>query len=161
MYRRERGALLVLLVHPGGPFWARKDLGAWSIPKGEYGAEESPWAAAVREFEEETSIRPNGEPLHLGEVTQASRKRITAYALEGDLEVSRIKSGTFDLEWPPRSGRVQSFPEVDRAEWFPIETARAKIVPGQRAFLDRLIAQLGDGNQLTRNGEPTRRDRSR
>jgi predicted NUDIX family NTP pyrophosphohydrolase len=138
MYRRDNGVLQVLLVHPGGPFWAKKDLGAWSIPKGEYDPEESAWSAAVREFEEETGVRPLGEPMGLGEVKQSSGKRITAFALAGSIDSSRIRSGTFEREWPPRSGRTQSFPEVDRAEWFTIESARAKIVPGQRPFLDRL-----------------------
>jgi predicted NUDIX family NTP pyrophosphohydrolase len=144
MYRRDRGMLEVLLVHPGGPFWTRKDLGAWSIPKGEHRTGESAWAAAVREFEEETGERPNGTPLDLGEVTQSSKKRITAFALAGSIDALHIKSGTFELEWPPRSGRTQSLPEVDRAEWFPIETARAKIVRGQRPFLDRLLERIGE-----------------
>jgi len=144
MHRRVGRELQVLLVHPGGPFWARKDMGAWSIPKGEYGEEETAWSAAAREFEEETGFRPAGEPLDLGEIVQPSRKRITAFALEGDVDASHIRSVTFDLEWPPRSGRVHSFPEVDRAEWFSIEIARAKILPGQRPFLDRLVEQLGD-----------------
>jgi predicted NUDIX family NTP pyrophosphohydrolase len=144
MYRRDRGALQVLLVHPGGPFWVKKDLGAWSIPKGEYGPEESAWNAAVREFEEETGERLAGRPVDLGEIVQPSRKRIVAFAIEGDFDPTRIRSNTFDLEWPPRSGRTQSFPEVDRAEWFPIEIARTRITPGQLPFLDRLLERLGE-----------------
>jgi predicted NUDIX family NTP pyrophosphohydrolase len=144
MYRRDHGLLRVLLVHPGGPFWAKKDWGSWSIPKGEYGPGETPWAAATREFEEETGFRPTSKPLQLGEVAQSSRKRVTAFALEGDLDAGQIKSGVFELEWPPRSGCMQSFPEIDRAEWFPIDAARKKIVPGQRLFLDRLLDQVGN-----------------
>jgi predicted NUDIX family NTP pyrophosphohydrolase len=145
MYRRVNASIQVLLVHPGGPFWATKDEGAWSIPKGEYGPDEACWNAALREFEEETGICPYGEPMDLGEVVQSSRKCITAFALEGDIESSRIRSCTFDLEWPPHSGRMQSFPEIDRAEWFPIEVARTKMVRGQRPFLDRLLECLRRG----------------
>jgi predicted NUDIX family NTP pyrophosphohydrolase len=146
MYRRVGRELQVLLVHPGGPFWAKKDKGAWSIPKGEHGPEESAWGAAAREFEEETGFRPAGAPVNLGELTQPSRKRVAAFALEGDVDASRIRSDTFDLEWPPRSGRMQTFPEVDRAEWFPIEIARMKIASGQRPFLDRLLEKLAEGH---------------
>jgi predicted NUDIX family NTP pyrophosphohydrolase len=117
-------------------------LGSWSIPKGEYEANQSPWAAAVREFEEETGTQPTGVPLPLGEAIQPSGKRITAFALEGDLDVSRISSNDFNLEWPPKSGRMQSFPEIDRAEWFPITIAEEKIVPGQKPFLDRLRERI-------------------
>jgi predicted NUDIX family NTP pyrophosphohydrolase len=138
MYRRH--AMQVLLVHPGGPFWAKKDIGAWSIPKGEYHSDESAWLAAVREFEEETGIRPSGTPIPLGEAKQASGKRVTAFALEGDVDPGCIRSNVFQMEWPPKSGRVQSFPEIDRADWFAIPVAREKIVKGQKAFLDRLVA---------------------
>jgi predicted NUDIX family NTP pyrophosphohydrolase len=143
MFRRHSGAMQVLLVHPGGPFWVKKDLAAWSIPKGEYDSDESPWPAAIREFEEETGLRPGGVPLELGEARQASGKRITAFALEGDLDVDCIRSNVFEMEWPPRSGRKQSFPEIDRAGWFTIPVARKKIVPGQRVFLDRLLERVG------------------
>lgn len=143
MYRRD-GGLQVLLVHPGGPFWAKRDAGAWSIPKGEHDLHESPWAAALREFEEETGVRPPpGVPLPLGEVVQPSRKRITAFALEGDLDVGRVASNLCHVQWPPRSGQVVPVPEIDRAEWFPVATAKEKIVPGQRPFLDRLLERLG------------------
>jgi predicted NUDIX family NTP pyrophosphohydrolase len=144
MCRRDNGSLHVLLVHPGGPFWSRKDLGAWSIPKGEHEPDDSPWTAAVGEFEEETGYRLTGEPLPLGKILQPNQKCIRAFAVEGYLNVTRIKSGTFDIEWPPRSGRVQSLPEIDRAEWFAIDVARVKIVPGPRPFLDRLLEQLGE-----------------
>jgi predicted NUDIX family NTP pyrophosphohydrolase len=142
MYRRNGGALQVLLVHPGGPVWAKKDVGAWSIPKGEYHPDESPWLAALREFEEETGMRPSGTPIQLGEAKQASGKRIIAFALEGDLDIDHIRSNVFETEWPPRSGRMQTFPEIDRAGWFTIPTAYEKIVGGQKAFLDRLLEQV-------------------
>ena len=138
LYKREGGALKVLLVHPGGPFWARKDAGAWSIPKGEYLDGEDPEAAARREFEEELGVALAGDLEPLGEAVQPSRKRVVAYAAEGDLDVAAIRSNTFEIEWPPRSGRRKSFPEVDRAGWFTLEEAREKILPGQRVFLDRL-----------------------
>jgi len=138
MYRRRSGVLEVLLVHPGGPFWQKKDLGAWSIPKGEYGPEEEPLAAALREFEEELGRRPEGQLLQLGEIRQSGGKRVVAFALPGDLDTASIKSNFFEMEWPPRSGRRQSFPEIDRAEWFPLEVARDKINKGQQPFLDRL-----------------------
>jgi predicted NUDIX family NTP pyrophosphohydrolase len=143
MYRRPGTGLEVLLVHPGGPFWAKKDLGAWSIPKGEYAADEEPLAVAAREFEEETGARPRGDFLPLGEVVQPGRKAVAAWAVEGDFDVATLKSNLFELEWPPRSGRRVSFPEVDRAEWFSIPDARRKILPGQTPFLDRLSAALG------------------
>ncbi|MFZ5690798.1 MAG: NUDIX domain-containing protein [Pseudomonadota bacterium] len=140
MYRRVEGRLQVLLAHPGGPFWARKDAGAWSIPKGEYGAGEDALAAARREFREELGIAPQGECQPLGEVTQKGGKVVTAFALSGDLDATAIMPGTFEMEWPPKSGRLQRFPEVDRAAWFDIDEARIKIVPAQAAFLDRLLA---------------------
>src|SRR5262245_15131718 len=139
MYRRGAQGLELLLVHPGGPFWARKDLGAWSIPKGEYSEPEDPLAVALREFEEETGTQPRGELRPLGEVTQPGRKVVTAFALEGDFDPATLKSNTFELEWPPRSGRRASFPEVDRAEWFSSEIAREKILQGQRELIDRLL----------------------
>jgi predicted NUDIX family NTP pyrophosphohydrolase len=130
----------VLLVHPGGPFWAKKDAGAWSIPKGEYEEGDDPRACALREFEEELgSALPAGtELVELGTVRQKSGKRITAFAAEGDLDPETISSNTFEMEWPPRSGRTQEFPEVDRAAWFSIEEAREKLNPAQAEFLVRL-----------------------
>jgi predicted NUDIX family NTP pyrophosphohydrolase len=140
LYRQVDGRLQVLLAHPGGPFWARKDAGAWSIPKGEYGPEEQALEAARREFREELGIAPQGECQPLGEVTQKGGKIVTVFALEGDLDIDAIVPGTFEMEWPPKSGRRQSFPEVDRAAWFDIDEARSKIVSAQAAFLDRLAA---------------------
>jgi predicted NUDIX family NTP pyrophosphohydrolase len=143
MYRRAGPGVEVLLVHPGGPFWAKKDLGAWSIPKGEYSESEEPRAVALREFEEETGARPRGDLLPLGELVQPSRKVVSAWAVEGDFDVGALKSNMFELEWPPKSGRKASFPEVDRAEWFSPAAARRKILPGQSGFIDRLLAALG------------------
>ncbi len=144
LYRIAGAAPEVLLVHPGGPFWAKKDLGAWSIPKGEYGDGEDPRACALREFEEELgSPAPREALLELGEVTQRNRKVVAAWALEGDLDPEAIQSNTFTLEWPPRSGREQAFPEVDRAAWFTLAEAGERINPAQAAFLDRLAERLG------------------
>jgi predicted NUDIX family NTP pyrophosphohydrolase len=145
LYRRAGGGVEVLLVHPGGPFWARKNEGAWSIPKGEYGDGEEALAVARREFEEETGMRPAGEFAPLGEVKQPGRKIVTAWALAGDFEVSQLRSNTFALEWPPKSGRMAAFPEVDRAQWFDPAEARRMILPGQVAFIDRLLALLQRG----------------
>ena len=139
LYRRAANDLEVLLVHPGGPFWTRRDAGAWSIPKGEYEPEDDPLAAARREFEEELGSAPPGtEPLELGEVRQKSGKLVRAWALEGDLEATAAFSNNFTVEWPPRSGQMRQFPEVDRAEWFTLAAAREKINSAQAAFLDRL-----------------------
>jgi predicted NUDIX family NTP pyrophosphohydrolase len=142
MYRRRAAGagaeLAVLLVHPGGPFWAKKDAGAWSIPKGEYADGEEPLAVARREFEEETGTRPDGECHALGELTQPGGKVVAAWAMEGDFDPARLVSNTFEMEWPPRSGRRARFPEVDRAAWFSLGEAREKILRGQSAFLDRL-----------------------
>jgi predicted NUDIX family NTP pyrophosphohydrolase len=139
MYRQPDGRLEVLLVHPGGPVWARRDEGAWSIPKGEYEDGEEPLAAAHREFAEELgSAPPDGEMVDLGEIRQKSGKRVRAWALAGDLETEGTQSNTFTMEWPPRSGRTAEFPEVDRAEWMPVERARERINPAQVALLDRL-----------------------
>jgi predicted NUDIX family NTP pyrophosphohydrolase len=143
MYRRGGDGLEVLLVHPGGPFWAKKDLGAWSIPKGEYSAGEEPLAVALREFEEETGAWPQGDFQSLGELTQPSRKIVTAWAVEGDFDLTALKSNTFELEWPPRSGRKTFFPEVDRAGWFSVGEAERKILPGQREFIARLLRIVG------------------
>ena len=138
----ERDPLRVLLVHPGGPFWARRDDGAWSIPKGEYGDDEDAEAAARREFAEETGASVTGPLIPLGEVRQKAGKIVTAFVVEMPFDVAALKSNLFDMEWPPRSGRRQSFPEVDRAQWFTLDQARMKILPEQAAFLDRLAARL-------------------
>jgi len=141
-YRRRDGELEVLLAHPGGPFWTRKDEGAWTIPKGEYGDDEEPFAAAKREFAEETGAAIDGDFLPLGEVRQASGKVVSAWAHETDLDAGAIRSNTFELEYPPRSGKMRAFPEIDRAAWFRIPEARLKIHPAQAAFLDRLLAEF-------------------
>ena len=133
----------VLLGHMGGPFWARKDAGAWSVPKGEHDADEEPLAAAVREFAEELgSPPPAGTPVPLGTVRQSSGKRLTVFALAGDLDAAAIVSNTFTVEWPRGSGRVQEFPEIDRADWFALDAARAKLVKGQVPLLDALAEKL-------------------
>jgi predicted NUDIX family NTP pyrophosphohydrolase len=143
LFRRLDGDLEILIAHMGGPFWAKKDDGAWSIPKGEYNEGEDPLAAARREFEEELGSAPtDGELLDLGEVRQSSGKRVRAWAVEGDLDAGSITSNTFEIEWPPRSGRMQEFPEVDRAAWVTPEIARAKLVKAQVAFVDRLVERL-------------------
>ncbi|HEY7244211.1 MAG TPA: NUDIX domain-containing protein [Xanthobacteraceae bacterium] len=143
MYRRKPH-LEILLVHPGGPFWAKKDLGAWSIPKGEYLPGEEPLAVARREFEEETGHPAEGEALALGEILQPGRKVVTAFALAGELDPAQLRSNAFELEWPPRSGRKQSFPEVDRAAWFSPQEAQRRILAGQREFITRLLAIIGN-----------------
>jgi len=145
LYRLSPRGLELLLVHPGGPFWARKDLGVWSIPKGEYAPGEDPLAAARRELEEETGMRVEGDFMPLGELVSPGRKIVTAFALEGDCDPAALRSNTFELEWPPRSGHRQSFPEVDRAQWFSPEEARQKILAGQSEFIGRLIARLARG----------------
>jgi predicted NUDIX family NTP pyrophosphohydrolase len=139
LYRLTGDAPEVLLVHPGGPFWARKDLGVWSIPKGEYEEGEDPLACALREFEEETGTAlPTSRLVDLGDVRQKSGKLVTAWAAEGDLDAGAVRSNTFTMEWPPRSGRTAEFPEIDRAEWFGVDAAREKLVPAQAELLDRL-----------------------
>lgn len=142
MYRRREGEVEVFLVHPGGPFWARKDLGAWSIPKGEYGEGEEPLTAAQREFEEETGFLTRGDFLELGAVKQAGGKVVSAWAFEGDCDPGELKSNVFEMEWPPRSGRVAEFPEVDRAGWFSIAEARERILKSQAPLLDALVQRL-------------------
>lgn len=141
---RKRREFEVLLVHPGGPFWRNKDLGAWSIPKGEYPDEEDAESAARREFAEELGLEMSAPLTALGQVKQRGGKLVTAFAAELDLDPRSLRSNTFEMEWPPRSGKRQSFPEVDRAEWFRLEEAREKINAGQRPLLDRL-AQLAGG----------------
>jgi predicted NUDIX family NTP pyrophosphohydrolase len=139
LHRGAGASLEVLLVHPGGPFWAKKDLGAWSIPKGEHDDAEEALDCALREFEEETGSRPDtGDLEDLGTVRQKSGKVVQAWALAGDLDADAVRSNTFTMEWPPRSGRQSEFPEVDRAAWFSVAEARERINPAQAAFLDRL-----------------------
>ncbi len=138
MCRLGHGQLEVLLVHPGGPFWAKKDLGAWSIPKGEVPAGEDPLSAAKREFEEELGFAPHGEFLALGTVTQKAGKTVEAWAFEGSCDSREIRSNTFRMEWPPRSGKQQEFPEIDRAEFFRLEEATQKVNPAQVELLKRL-----------------------
>ncbi|MGB3698046.1 MAG: NUDIX domain-containing protein [Gordonia sp. (in: high G+C Gram-positive bacteria)] len=139
LYRRGAAGLEVLLVHPGGPFFARKDDGAWSIPKGLLDADEEPLVAARREFAEETGHRaPDGAAIDLGDVRLRSGKRVLGFAVEGDLDAATIVSNTFEMVWPPRSGQTREFPEVDRAQWFSLNEARVKLNPAQAAFVDRL-----------------------
>lgn len=148
LYRRWGGKTEVLLVHPGGPLWARRDEHAWSIPKGEYDPGEEPLAAARREFAEELGSPPPDGPFEeLGEVRQKSGKRVLAWAAAGDLDASAALSNTFELEWPPRSGRMIEVPEIDRAEWFGLDEARRRINPAQTELIDRLVARLGSGSR--------------
>ena len=147
VYRKAGNDVEVLLVHPGGPYWRRKDDGAWSIPKGEHDADEEPLDVAIREFREELGMDPpdTGSAVPLGEHRQPSGKLVTAWAVEGDVDVSKIVSNTFEMEWPPRSGKTAEFPEVDRADWFAPDEARRKLLRGQVVLLDRLAAVL-DGD---------------
>jgi predicted NUDIX family NTP pyrophosphohydrolase len=142
LYRAAPGGLEVLIGHMGGPFWAKKDAGGWSIPKGEYGPGEDAFTVACREFEEELGTAVPAESFrHLGELRTTSSKVLTVWAAEGDLDAGTCVSNTFELEWPPRSGRIQEFPEIDRAAWFGVEEARTRLVKGQIGFLDRLAEQ--------------------
>ena len=143
LYRRTEHGLQFLLVHPGGPFWANKDEGAWSIPKGEYGDNEAPLAAARREFAEETGMAVDGDFVPLQPIRQRGGKVVTAWGVEGDFDPARLRSNTITIEWPPRSGRVQEFPEVDRAEWFKIDDVRTKLNSAQVALVEELAAKLG------------------
>jgi predicted NUDIX family NTP pyrophosphohydrolase len=143
LFRQVDAGVEVLLGHMGGPFWARKDAGAWSIPKGEYEPDEEPLAAARREFTEELGLpAPSGDLLELGEVRQSGGKVVTVWAIEGDLDPATIVPGTFELEWPRGSGVRREFPEIDRAAWFDLDQAATKIVGGQRPFLDRLVERI-------------------
>jgi predicted NUDIX family NTP pyrophosphohydrolase len=145
LYRRRDSGIEVFLVHPGGPFWAKKDLASWSIPKGEYAEGEDPLAAAKREFQEETGFAPHGSFssfIALGELKQAGGKLVTAWAVQGDCDPTQLRSNTFEMEWAPRSGRKIQVPEVDRGCWYSIESARTKLLTGQLEFLDRLMACL-------------------
>jgi predicted NUDIX family NTP pyrophosphohydrolase len=144
-YRFRDGRLEVLIAHMGGPFWANRDEGAWSIVKGEYDASEDAYAAARREFAEETGkAPPDGEPLELGEIRQRSGKRVVAWAIRGDLDAQQVASNTFTMEWPPRSGQQREFPEIDRAQWLDCAAARRKLVSAQVAFVDALERRLGE-----------------
>ncbi len=143
VYRRGDAGLEVFLVHPGGPFWAKKDLAAWSIPKGEFGDDENPLAAALREFAEETGQTIEGDFRALTPVKQPSRKIVHAFAVAGEVDADRIASNEFELEWPPRSGTTQRFPEVDRAAWFPLAEARKRVHAGLVPVLDELARVLG------------------
>ena len=141
-YRYTAKRLEVMLAHPGGPFWAKKDDASWSIPKGIIEEGESVQKAALREFKEEIGEAVENDLTELGTIKQSSQKTITVFAICKDIDVSKIKSNTFEMEWPPKSGKMQEFPENDRAQWFPVEQAKKKIFKGQIGFLDRLIALL-------------------
>ena len=143
LYRTRHGAIEAFLVHPGGPFWAKKDEGAWTIPKGEIDEGEDPLAAAMREFAEETGTMLQGEFRALPPVRQAGGKTVLAWALAGDLDAAAIRSNEFEMEWPPKSGKRRRFPEIDRAEWFALEEARRKINKAQIVLLDALVALIG------------------
>lgn len=150
VYRVREGLVDVLIAHPGGPFWGRRDDGAWSIPKGEYADAEDPWAAAQREFVEELGLSvPAGPRIELGSVKQPGGKVVTAFAVRADLDTTGAHSNTFTLEWPKGSGQLRQFPEVDRVGWFPVTEARIKLLAGQRPLLDRLLAHPA----LARPGE--------
>ncbi|MGB7438980.1 MAG: NUDIX domain-containing protein [Candidatus Acidiferrum sp.] len=142
LFRKCDSAVQVLLVHPGGPFWKNKDAGSWSIPKGEYNESEDPLTAAKREFQEETGIEIHGEFISLDKLKQPGGKIVSAWAVQGDCSPIAIRSNTFSIEWPPKSGRKQEFPEIDRADWFTLPDARKQLLKGQQAFLDRLIAHI-------------------
>jgi predicted NUDIX family NTP pyrophosphohydrolase len=142
LYRRRREEVEVLLAHPGGPFWVRKDKGAWTIPKGMIEANETPLDAAIREFSEETGFSIAGDFMQLGGVVQRGGKLVEAWAVEGDCDPAKLKPFLFELEWPPRSGRMAQFPEVDRVAWFTLDDAREHILPSQLPFIERLAAKL-------------------
>jgi predicted NUDIX family NTP pyrophosphohydrolase len=147
LYRHCDGDLEVFLVHPGGPYWAKKDAGAWSIPKGELEEGENPLEAAKREFTEETGFAVDGEFRQLDPLKQRSGKIVHAWAVEADCDAALVRSNLFSLEWPPKSGQLQKFPEVDRAQWFSIREARTRIIAGQIGFIDQLISTLVGNNQ--------------
>jgi predicted NUDIX family NTP pyrophosphohydrolase len=152
VYRQKNAKLEVLIAHMGGPWWAKKDLGAWSIPKGEYFENEDPKEVAKREFHEELGIDPPfSKWLDLGTIEQKNNKIVIAWAAEGDLDVSHIKSNTFKAEWPPKSGQIKEFPEIDRAGWFSIEEAAKKLIPEQVEFLGRLTRELGIEKHFKQN----------
>jgi predicted NUDIX family NTP pyrophosphohydrolase len=141
LYKRLGGELLVLLAHPGGPFWQKRDYGAWTVPKGEFDSDEAPADAARREFREELGVEAVGTLQPLGEIVQKGGKQVIAFALEGDFDVATLRSDTFEIEWPPRSGHRTAFPEIDKVEWMTLPVARKKILQGQAAFLDRLAGR--------------------
>lgn len=143
LYRLTNGILEVLLVHPGGPFWSKKDLGTWSIPKGEFNDEEDPLLAAKREFHEEIGIELSGDFITLSPVTLKSGKVVYPFAIEGNIDPATVRSNMFSLEWPPKSGTLQEFPEIDKAEWFDVETSRKKLNVQQAGIVDELINKLG------------------
>lgn len=144
VYRKKGSSVEVLIVHMGGPFHAKKDAGHWSIPKGEYEEDDDPLANAKREFKEELSLNvPEGKLIELGTVEQTNNKTVIAWAVEGDLDASNIKSNKFEMEWPPKSGKMQEFPEIDRASWFGLSEAAQKLIPAQTEFLERLAVKLG------------------
>jgi predicted NUDIX family NTP pyrophosphohydrolase len=144
LVRKVDAGMQVMLGHPGGPFWSKRDSGAWTIPKGLIAPGESPLAAARREFAEETGHHPKGELVSLGHAKQPGGKVVHVWAVQEDWDVAQLRSNTFEMEWPPKSGRRQAFPELDRARWFQISEARQKILKGQAVFIDRLLQQLGD-----------------
>jgi predicted NUDIX family NTP pyrophosphohydrolase len=149
LHRSTTDRVEVLLVHPGGPYWAKRDDGAWSLPKGEYGEDEDPFEVAVREFREELGVDPPPDrpAVSLGQLRQPGGKRVSAWALEGDMDVTTVRSNTFTMEWPPGSGRAREYPEVDRAGWFNLKDARRKLLPGQVGFIDRLAELLRGAHQ--------------
>lgn len=151
MYRIRDRQLEILLVHPGGPFWARKDLGSWSIPKGEYSGDEDPLEVAKREFFEETGFEAQGDFRELASIRQPGGKVVRAWAFQGDCDASALRSNLFSMEWPPGSGKQAEFPEVDRAEWFGIDLCRQKILKGQIGLIDQLCALLGRSCSETAN----------
>jgi len=142
VYRMNASGMEIFLAHPGGPYWEKKDLGAWSIPKGEVGENETEVSASKREFEEETGFKIKGDLISLGAIKQKNGKVVVAWAVEQDLEADQIKSNLFEMEWPPGSGRIQQFPEMDRAAWFPVEEARRKMIGGQSVLIDYLIEKI-------------------
>jgi predicted NUDIX family NTP pyrophosphohydrolase len=151
LHRERDGVLEVLLGHPGGPYFAKKDDGVWTVPKGEHEPDEEPLAAAFREFTEEIGTAPpDGEPVALGEARQSSGKVVSVWALRGDLDVTSIACNLFELEWPPRSGRIQQFPELDRAAWFDLPTAMRKVFPSQQPYLERLLDHLSGSPRAPR-----------
>lgn len=158
LYRLTKGTLQVLLVHPGGPFWANKDEGSWSIPKGEHDPDDDPFECAVREFAEETGasvdLGQSDRFIDLGTVRHKSGKIVAAWGAEGEIDPSCVRSNTFSMEWPPRSGRIAEYPEVDRAEWFDLPTARMKINPAQGEFIDRLVQDVGVGEAPQHDAAP-------
>jgi predicted NUDIX family NTP pyrophosphohydrolase len=162
LFREVSGHLEVLLVHPGGPFWAKKDEGVWSVPKGEFEDNEEPLAAAKREFEEEIGFIPVGELIPLKPLRQPSGKLVYVWAVRGDMDPAGLMSNMFSLEWPPKSGRYQEFPEIDRAAWFTIEAAGRKISKGQAAFLVQLQVKVANPRPLTEEGDgrPVARENS-